>query len=129
MRCAPGVCLVALLASGCGGISSPSANTVQDFPPTVWEVDHINVHQFDTTRSGEYSALLTALAPSAVLGLALGQVSGDTCVPTPGLSGAAQVGQIALNGAIQRGHYCIEVYDFLGTLTVAQTYTLRVSHP
>jgi hypothetical protein len=41
----------------------------------------------------------------------------------------AQLNQQALSGPIyQKGAYCLRVYD-PGTLTVAQNFTVTVSHP
>jgi hypothetical protein len=127
----------ALAAAACSGISSPSSNTNQDFVsiPLSSLFGTINVHEFDVNKSsGEAVFTITALSPTpdAVLGLALGLTSGSgvdkVCLPTLGTTLNARLNQIAMQVAIQRGHYCVEVFA-VSALTVDQTYTLRVSHP
>jgi hypothetical protein len=80
------------------------------------------------SNGGEYSVKLTALSPTptAVIGMVWAQ--GANCELTI-QSNFASLNQQALGGPIyQKGAYCILVYD-PGTLTVAQNFTIQVSHP
>ena len=122
--------LCGLTAAACGGIADPSDNVQVDFTGTVEPLGG-RVHEFDVTpKQGEYSARITALAPtqSALLSIHLGSVINGACVAYVNHIGVAVFNRDALSGQINKGHYCIQVYD-QGSLTVAHTYTLHVSHP
>jgi hypothetical protein len=124
------VCLSGSLAAGCSGIADPSKNTNTDFTDTI-VTGEVNVYEFDARKNGEFTATIIAIAPtqSARLGVALGSVGNGICTPFLNyINNAAAVGRNALAGPINKGHYCIQVYD-LGFLTEQQTYTFRVSHP
>jgi len=122
-------CLLLVLAS-CG-ISSPSNNTVENFSGSVGP-GGLASHSFSVARSGgEIQVTITALgpSPSAFMGVALGQPVADRCSPLIGyVNNTALLNRQALGGPIDKGNYCVAIYD-PGTLTVTQTYTLRVSHP
>jgi hypothetical protein len=126
-------CLAALLASACSGVSDPSKNTNQDFTATVGPGEG-RVHEFDS-KTGEYSATIIALSPDtkAVFGIYLGQVVNGLCTRIAGQINVAKLNVTALSGAINKDHYCMQVYDpgLEGGVTLpgAETYTLRVSHP
>jgi hypothetical protein len=137
VRIVGAVCVAGLLASACSGISDPSNNTTEDFPGTVGPLAGPGrVHVFES-KQGEYTAKIIALSPTAttVLAVFLGQDAGDgNCTRIIGQAGLATLNSTGLSGTIQKGHYCIQVYDpasELGSapLTADQTYTLRVSHP
>jgi len=122
--------LLFLTAASCSGINDPSKNTVVNFEDTIDPLEG-NVYEFDvTTNNGEYSVQLTALSPDSSAGLSiyLGQVVSGLCTPILGQQGTARLNLLALNSPIQKGHYCIQLFD-LGVITRTQTYTLRVSHP
>ena len=119
----------AVLAASCGGISDPSKNTDEPFSGTL-QVGGQNRHQFTSSKTGEISVKLTALAPTsnAVIGLLWTQTANDgTCA---GLlqQTLATLNVPAIAGPVSSQRYCILVQDF-GGITVPQTYTLVVSHP
>jgi hypothetical protein len=122
-------CLAALFVAVCG-ISSPSSNNAQNFSSTL-NVGAINVHQFSSGGTGEFSVKITAVAPDStiLLGLTFGQMSGANCVPFAGFNVLSRVNApTTLSGPIQKGSYCATVYD-PGTLTQPENYTIAVSHP
>jgi hypothetical protein len=124
------LCAAALIVAGCGGVSGPSQNTIQDFQGTIVPGGG-SVHEFDVrNRNGEYTANIIALSPtqSALLNIALGEVANGLCNPYLGSVGIVGINRPGLSGPISQGHYCIQLYD-QGSLTAPQTYTLRVSHP
>jgi len=117
------------LTLGCGGITTPSNNQTESFSGTL-EPRGTKSHAFNVSRSGEFSAKLTAWGPNSniLAGLAwtLGNSDGSC-------SGLLQQNFVALNaqglvGAVVPGKYCVAIYD-LGNMTANQTYTVTVSHP
>jgi hypothetical protein len=137
IRIAAVVCLAAML-SGCGGVSSPSQNTSQDFTGTVTSGQSTSatpgvgpVHTFSVGNVGEFSATFTAIAPdqNIYLGVLYGQPANGVCnyIQT---NNAAHLNAQALGGQIQKGSFCVQVFDvgYVST-TTPTTYTLRVSHP
>jgi hypothetical protein len=132
MRAWPALVFAALLAAtgACGGISSPSDNRIEDLSGTL-QVAGRQVHQFSSGRNGEYSIRITALSPDSntIVGVSFGQVFEGVCQLDPfSTNNFATLNRTALTGAITRGTFCTAVFD-VGALTVAQTYTLQVSHP
>ena len=132
-RCA-GAAVLAVAGAitlGCHGITSPSNNTVEPFSGTL-EPKGLFGHFFSVGKTGEYTVKLTALAPTpnALVGLALTAGNNDgTC--TQALfqqNNFSSLNVQALGGQIFSGKYCVLIYD-VGTITVAQTYTITVSHP
>ena len=119
----------AILAASCGGINDPSKNTDEAFSGTL-QVGGQNRHQFNSSKTGEISVKLTALAPTsnAALLLQVTQTANDgTCVGLLQQAFATlNVPAIAVPVSSQR--YCIIVSD-LGQISVPQTYTINVSHP
>ncbi len=119
--------LAGLLSAGCGGVTDPSKNQTETFTGMVgvggsWK-GTINV-----SNGGEFTVKLTALSPTptAVLGMIWAQ--GANC-ELQQQNSLASLNQQALGGPIyQKGAYCVLVYD-IGTLTVAQNFTIQVSHP
>jgi hypothetical protein len=116
---------------GCNGISSPSNNQVENFPGTL-NPQGGGAHAFTAAKTGEYTVKLTALAPTsnALVGLALtaGNNDGSCSTSVFQQNNFSSLNAQALGGQILAGKYCILIYD-VGTLTVAQTYTITVSHP
>lgn len=125
--------IAALLTVSCGGIVSPSNNvsetfsgTLEPFPSTA----SLIVFSFSTSKSGEFSVKITALAPATNLFLQTfyGQLQSD------GSCGIIQANQFstlnttALAGAITPGKWCVGIRD-IGTLSANETFTLTVAHP
>src|SRR5262249_60354204 len=91
-------------------------------------------HAFSTSKRGEYTVKVTALQPSSgnFFGTVLAQgTSNGSCsgnLPILQQNSFGTVNAPVLGGAIIPGNYCVFLFD-IGTFTVAQTYTLTVSHP
>jgi hypothetical protein len=122
--------VIALTVSGCGGVIDPSNNTITPFSGT-FDIGNLDTPKmFSATKNGEFFITLTALAPdsTAVVGLYFGQlVSGNCSLSNPNF---VTVGHHAFGGQIDKGNYCVQVYDSgLQTLSGPQTYTIRVSAP
>jgi len=117
-----------LFCSACGDLG-PSKNSNTDFSDRL-EVGGFDIFQFNVSKNGEFSVTLTALSnPNAVLGVWVGQPGNGVCNPIAGyVTPIAVLNRDALNSFIQKGTYCLEVYD-PGSLTEAVNYTVRVSHP
>jgi hypothetical protein len=119
--------LAGLVAIGCGGVTDPSKNQSETFTGALTPGGRWN-QTVNVSNGGEFSVKLTALSPTptAVLGMVWAQ--GANCELTL-QSVYASLNQQALAGAIfQKGAYCVLVYD-PGTLSVAQNFTIIVSHP
>jgi hypothetical protein len=120
--------LAGFLTISCGGVTDPSKNTVEPLMGTVtpggppW-------HQTVTVNNGgEYSIKITALSPTPTAVLVVGWYQGANC-EIPGPQQLAGLNQLALSGPVyQKGPYCVLVFD-PGYLTVAQNFTITVSHP
>src|SRR5215217_2947177 len=70
-----------LLTASCGGITDPSKNTVENVSGTL-NVGSAVEHRFTSSKTGELSVKITALAPTsnAFLGLSWTQATSDgTC--------------------------------------------------
>ena len=122
---------VILLAASCAacGISTPSNNTVETVPGTV-PVGSNDVHNFSLSKMGEVEVTITSLAPtpSASIGMALGQQFSGGCTLLQGYVSPVVVNRVVQFGALQKGGYCLIVYD-TGILTAPTTYTAKISHP
>jgi hypothetical protein len=119
--------LAALTAVGCGGVTEPAKNNVENFSGTLQPGGNW-LQTVTVNNGGEYSVKITALSPTPTAVLLLIWAQGANC-EIPQNSGYAQLNQSALFGPIlQKGAYCVAVSD-PGLLTVAQNFTLAVSHP
>jgi hypothetical protein len=127
---------VALAVAGaitiaCGGIVTPSQNTVETFSGTL---PPGGSHPFSASKTGEIQVKLTALSPvsSTSVGLIWAQAAGDgTCSGSVGgviFQTVAQLNLQAISTQIISGRYCLIVYDYLG-FTATENYTVTVSHP
>jgi hypothetical protein len=133
--------LVALAAMSCGGGPvDPSQNIIE--PPFSGTLQPLSigdpVQHFSVSNLGEFTVSMTALTPGNVfVGIGWGQWSGGGCGLLAGQTNvvsSGNIGRTVLSGQIFiKGEYCVEVFDAtnLGAppLTVAQSYTVRVSHP
>ncbi len=122
------VAVLGLLATACGGVVSPSQNQTTTIEG-VLQVGGSALHNFNVTKNGEYTVTIASLNPPAnvFLVLLIGQVFSGQCVPIQ-QTNFAVVGRSALAGPITQGTHCVVIAD-PGTLTVAETYVIRVSHP
>lgn len=121
--------LAALFLTGCGGVTDPSKNRVEPFSGTVSVGGLGPVHNFTVDKNGELSVKLTALSPtpSTVVGLIYGQPNGGVCAYITN-NDFVGLNRVTFQFPIQKGNWCVYVYDS-GNLTVAQSYTIEVSHP
>ena len=136
-RFAAAVCIV-LLASACHGPTDPSENVTSTFSGTVQPFSTGPSHSVTINSLGEFTISLTGLTPGNVyIGVGWGQAQGSSCALFQSLPvSSATVGRTALQGSIQiKGTYCAVVFDpslYFGgypSLTVAQNYSIQVSHP
>jgi hypothetical protein len=123
--------VAALFAISCGGVTDPSNNVADKFSGTLKPGGAIDVYPFNVSNTGEISVIITALSPvsNALMGVYYGLPQSDgSCAPLsnpfPG-----SLTTVVVSGSIIKGSYCIAIYDYFGTLTVPENYTLTVSHP
>ncbi len=124
-----------LMAGSCGGIIDPSKNAVDTFNGTLAAGGSI-AHPFSSSKTGEISVKITALAPvsNTYVGLIWSQASSDGSCSTTSVGGVyqqnafAQLGLPAISGQIVTGKYCLIVYDSV-SYAQPETYTVTVSHP
>lgn len=125
-------CVAAVLLSACD-LSSPSKNTITPISGTLQpgQPNSGNAHQFKASKTGELIVTLTSVVPSpsaGLLGVALGQFANGSCALLPGYLSSGVVNRAIQFYQIQKGDYCIFVYD-PGVITVQTTYTGNISHP
>ena len=121
---------VALFGSGCSSVATPSNNQVETFSGIVPLLGVASPpHNFTTSKNGEFRIRVTSLAPNnaALIGVYLGQPAGAICSQAGQIT-TAGINTQAMTGSLNKGNYCIGVLD-PGTLTVATTYSLELSHP
>ena len=133
--------LVALAATSCGGGPvDPSKNQVETRSGIVQpSLIDVPLPPFTISNLGEFSVVVTALTPGNVfVGVGWGQWTGSGCGLIPGqtnIVSSANIGRTVLSGQIFiKGDYCVAIFDgslSFGSppLTVAQNYTIQVSHP
>ena len=115
------------LSISCGSVTSPSDNKQEPFSGTL-QVGGSVGFPVTVNNTGEFSVKITAMSPTvtAVVGALWGQ--GPNC-EVPLQQNTATLNSPALVGAIlQKGQYCVALFD-IGGISVAQTFTLVVSHP
>ena len=123
--------LAGAMSIACGGIVTPSQNTVDTFSGTI---PPGGAHPFSASKTGEIQVKLTALAPvsSTFVGLVWAQAGSDGgCAGSIGgvlFQTVAQLNVQAISTQILSGRYCLIVYDYIG-FTATETYTVTVSHP
>jgi hypothetical protein len=132
------VIVIAAAATSCSGPTDPSKNKTETFSGTVQPQQTGTIHTFDVPNNGEFNVNFTAFAPGNVfIGVAWGQVAAGNCnllQNNPTVSNT-NVGRTVISGSvITKGEYCVFAFDPSGSLgipawTVAQNYTLTVSHP
>lgn len=120
--------LASLLAVACG-ITTPSDNTVDPVSGTI-PVGGSDTHSYTFKRNGEVEVRITSVTPtpSASLGMGLGQTANGVCTLLAGYVSALVVNRTAQFGYLNKGDYCLIVYD-TGVLTVPTNYSGTVSHP
>ena len=129
-----GVLIVAALVTvSCGGVVDPSQNVTSTFSGTLEPYPSANsskLFTFTTSKSGEFSVKITALAPNTnvFLDTLYGQsVSADSCSPFQD-NQFSVLNTTSLSGAITPGTWCVVIRD-IGRLTANEDFTLGVAHP
>ena len=122
--------LASFSSLACKGITTPSSNQTEQFPGTL-QPKGANSRVFSVSRTGEFTAKLTAWAPNSQIlaGMAWTLAASDgSCTTGLQQNNFVTLNAQALFGQIGSGKYCVIIFD-PGTLTAAQTYTITVSHP
>lgn len=134
-RFAAALAAAGLSAAACSGVVDPSKNVTQTFTGTIpVQGTTIPGVGWSTNQTGEYSIKVTALDPNngVYFGAILSYAAPDgTCVGqlTPVQQNSfGTVNTPLLSGAIYPGSYCVFLFD-VGFFTVAENFTLAVSHP
>ena len=124
----------ALLTISCNNIVDPSKNVTDTFEGTIPVQGTGPGHYFASDNNGEFSIKVTSLAPNAGVFfgtiLAQGPTNGVCTgnLPIIQQNSFGTINTPVLGGSFQQGHYCVFLFD-IGAFTVAQTYTVQVSHP
>src|SRR4051812_21134126 len=112
-RFAAALCLAAGV-SACGGIVDPSNNTVDTFSGTVQPASAgVNppVHTYSVAKTGELFVSITEVNQNnVVIGIASGQQTASGCTALY-VNNTAIRGQQALGGQIEKGTYCLTLYE------------------
>jgi hypothetical protein len=125
---------LAAAVSACGGVVDPSKNQTETFTGTIQpgQGNYGGPHTVNITKSGEITVTVTSLTPSVPGGtffiIGFGQSVSGQCSLTIQVNQFAIVGSAAISGPISPGSYCVVIADE-GLFTVAEDYTLKVSHP
>lgn len=122
----------AVTLAGCGGVSSPSTLTSQDYTDTI-STGGQAFQTFSVNKTGEMQLTLMSITPRPVVGFlsaAIGLASGSLCSPLGGYTvSQLAVGQPYSFPSITKGTYCVLVGDFGSILPGSTTFTVRYSHP
>ena len=123
------LCLAAaVLTAGCGGIIDPSKNLI-DTPSGTIAPGGFVFHTFSASKTGEFEIRITNLNNAdAFLHMAYGPDAGGCNRASLG-DAYRQLNQAGFGGSIQKGNYCVYLYDDLLALKAESPYTLRISHP
>ena len=125
------MCAFAALLTSCGGVIDPSKNQSTPITGQVG-VGGALITSVSLSKQGEVEATVTAVTPTPAngpLGMYLGADSGGNCLQMLGYGPfPAIVNRTVQFGVVQKGNYCLGVYD-PGVLTVAANVTGNISHP
>jgi len=130
--------VLALVLLGAASLSACSTTTDPLTPATVTVVFASRIQQhgsawrsFSVPTAGSVTVQLTSVSQAdAIVGLGIGTVNGNNCVPTQSLqtaaSSAANSPQITANLAV--GTYCVQLSD-VGNLTTIVDFTVLIVTP
>lgn len=125
------VCAVAVLLQGCSSVIDPSKNKVEPFSGVV-PVGGTFAKNFSWNNNGEVQTTMTSVTPTPTNGplnmfIGLPDTAGN-CGPLGGYVAQAIVNRSVQWGVLNKGNYCLGVYD-PGVLTVAANVAGNFSHP
>lgn len=130
--------VLALLLLGTAGLGACSTTTSPLTPATVTLVFASRIQQngsawrsFAVPTAGSVTVQLTSVSQAdAVVGLGIGTINGNSCVPTQSLqtaaNSAANSPQITTSLAV--GTYCVQLSD-VGNLTTIVDFTVLIVTP
>jgi hypothetical protein len=125
------VCAVVSLLAGCSSVIDPSKNTVESFSGVV-PVGGTLIKNYSWSNQGEIEVTMTSVTPmptNGPLAMYIGQSdSSGNCFQLSGYVSQAIVNRTVQFGVLQKGNYCLGVYD-PGVLTVAANVAGNFSHP
>ena len=117
--------------AGCSGVLDPSKNQVEQFSGVV-PVGGVLTKSFSWGKQGEIEVTMTSVTPTPTngpLAMYLGQSdSSGNCFQLAGYLSQAIVNRTVQFGVVQKGSYCLAVYD-PGVLTVSANVAGNFSHP
>ncbi len=122
---------VSVSLAACGGVSSPSTQSSEDFSGTLDPLGQ-SFKTFSASKTGELQVTLQTLTPRPVVGfvvLALGAPANGGCSLLRYVALQAAVGTPYSSYVDIKGTYCIIVADANGILPSQVSWTMRVSHP
>jgi hypothetical protein len=123
---------VAVTLAACGGVSSPSNYTPDDFSGTLTPGGEAN-RGFEVGGTGELQLELVSLNPAPRVGflaMGVGRYAGGFCSPLFGYTvNQVAVGRPYALGRITKGSYCITIADANLSLTGPAAFTVRILHP
>jgi hypothetical protein len=126
------ICAVATLLAGCSSVIDPSKNTVEPFSGVVPVGGAYTKTGISWSKQGEVEVTMTSVTPTPTngpLGMYIGQSdSSGNCFQLQGYVSQAIVNRTVQFGVLQKGTYCLGVYD-PGALTVAANVAGTFSHP
>jgi hypothetical protein len=126
------VCALAVLLPGCSGVIDPSKNTVEPFSGLVPVGGAYIKTPISWSKQGEIEVTITSVTPTPTngpLAMYIGQSdSSGNCFQLSGYLSQAIVNRTVQFGVLNKGSYCLGVYD-PGVLTVAANVTGNFSHP
>jgi hypothetical protein len=123
----------ACLLSGCSGVLDPSKNTNQTFSGAVGPNGAVYFN-FSWSQQGEVELTMTSVVPTPTNGplwTYLGQPdTSGTCFQLSGYAPQqAIVNRTIQFGVLQKGGYCVAVFDPGGVLTIPVNFAGTLSHP
>ena len=129
----------ALAAAGCADPVAPTtptraAATIRETFSDTLLVQGANTLQFNVDKIGAVQVTLTAVNPSAKVGLGIGTPSQGSCSVIDRNDHAVAGQNVLLSGtATVPGAYCVIIYDVVGlagvgTLVEPAVYTINVLH-
>jgi hypothetical protein len=125
------VCALVSLLTSCSGVLDPSKNQVTPISGQV-AVGGALITAVSWSKQGEVEVTITSVSPTPAngpLAMYLGQEdNAGNCFQLAGYLSQAIVNRTVQFGVLQKGNYCVGVYD-PGALTVAANVAGNISHP